>query len=116
MFQVRAAAEAAKQSIVQARAKGQVLVNHDALVMTRTINDSLAQTHAHELWRCVQRHVRGDWGDVCPEDAEANDVSLADGSRLLSAYTVGGQKVWIITDARVEGHPTVTTVLSPSDY
>lgn len=116
MYQVQAAADAAKQALVLARAQGQVLVELEILVMTQGISDTLADTHARELLDCVQRHVQGDWGDVCPEDAEANDVSLADGSRLLSAYTVGGRKIWIITDARVEDHDTVTTILFPSEY
>lgn len=116
MYQVQAAAEAAKQVIVQARAKGQVLVKHDVLVMTQGINQELAPHYSAELWRCIQRHLRGDWGDVGPDDAEANDVSLADGSRLLSSYRVGGRKIWIITEARVEGYPTATSVLFPEEY
>ena len=30
----------------------------------------------------LNRHVRGDWGDVCEEDRQANDHALIDGSRL----------------------------------
>lgn len=48
----------------------------------------------------LTRHVRGDWGDVCQEDAEANEQSLKDGSRILSSYrTKLGEKLWIITEA-----------------
>ena len=28
---------------------------------------------------------RGDWGDLCDDDRQANDEALIDGSRLLSA-------------------------------
>lgn len=34
----------------------------------------------------VSKHVRGNWGDVCDEDAEANEQALADGSRIFSSY------------------------------
>jgi len=34
----------------------------------------------------LSRHVQGDWGEVCDDDKLANDQSLIDGSRLLSAY------------------------------
>jgi hypothetical protein len=48
----------------------------------------------------LQRHARGDWGEVCEEDRQANDQALLDGSRLLSAYRTSlGAKLWIITEA-----------------
>ena len=61
----------------------------------------------------LMRHVRGDWGDVCAEDAEANQQSLKDGSRLLSAYkTSKGVKLWIITEA----DRSSTCILLPEEY
>jgi hypothetical protein len=43
----------------------------------------------------LQRHARGDWGEVCDEDRRLNDEALNDGSRLLSAYrTLLGEKLW----------------------
>ena len=35
----------------------------------------------------LQRHVRGDWGDLCDDDRQANDQALIDGSRILSTFT-----------------------------
>ncbi len=32
----------------------------------------------------LQRHLSGDWGDLCPEDIAENDFSLTNGYRLLS--------------------------------
>ena len=32
------------------------------------------------------RHARNDWGEVCPDDWQANDEALKYGTRLLSAY------------------------------
>lgn len=61
----------------------------------------------------LARHVRGDWGDVCDEDAEANEQSLKDGSRILSSYrTKLGEKLWIITEA----DRSSTACLLPSEY
>jgi hypothetical protein len=60
----------------------------------------------------LARHVTGDWGVLDPEDTAANNAAVVDGSRLLSAYEVGEEKVWIIT----EWDRSVTTLLLPSDY
>lgn len=64
------------------------------------------------------RHQRGDWGIVDDEDKAANDQSLIDGSRILSAYrTSKGEKIWIITEAVDEGgHRAATTILLPDEY
>jgi hypothetical protein len=66
----------------------------------------------------LQRHARGDWGDVCPEDRQANDQALIDGSRILSAYrTLLGEQVWAITEAVDDaGKRSATTILLPSEY
>lgn len=61
---------------------------------------------------CIERHRGGDWGEVCQEDRNANDAAARDGERLLSAYTVGSRKIWIIT----EWDRSVTTVLFPDEY
>jgi hypothetical protein len=46
------------------------------------------------------RHAAGDWGDMEPEDRQANDDAIAEGTRLLSAYHLDtGTKIWIITEA-----------------
>lgn len=59
------------------------------------------------------RHACGDWGEVCAEDREENDLSLREGFRLLSVYLLpDGVKIWIITEA----DRTATTILLPSDY
>jgi hypothetical protein len=66
----------------------------------------------------LKRHVAGDWGDVCEEDKAANEASLNDGSRLLSAYrTTKGVKIWIITEACDDsGNRAATTLLKPEEY
>ena len=66
----------------------------------------------------LSRHVRGDWGEVDDEDKQANDQSLVDGSRLLSAYrTLKNERLWIITEAADDdGHRVATTCLKPEEY
>lgn len=60
----------------------------------------------------INRHVRGDWGDVDAEDWQRNDASIAEGSRIVSAYQTAAGRIWIITEA----DRAVTTVLLPREY
>jgi hypothetical protein len=60
----------------------------------------------------LRRHAAGDWGELPPEDACENELSLKEGFRLLSAYGTGEKRFWIITEA----DSSVTTVLMPDDY
>jgi hypothetical protein len=62
--------------------------------------------------RSIQRHASGDWGDVCDEDKKLNDLAVDGECRILSAYTVDGAKLWVIT----EWDRSVTTVLFPEEY
>lgn len=66
------------------------------------------------LWELLSRHVQGDWGDVCPDDAALNDEAVTDGSRILSAYTLPktGERVWIISEA----DRSSTCCLRPDEY
>ncbi len=61
----------------------------------------------------LERHLNGDWGDLCEEDKQANAEALEEGLRLLSAYRLeDGTKIWIITEA----DRTSSCVLLPSEY
>ena len=60
----------------------------------------------------IAKHVSGNWGDLCDEDRELNDAALKEQSRLFSAYTVGNEKIWLITEA----DRSSTTLLLPSEY
>jgi len=66
----------------------------------------------------LDRHVRGDWGQLCDEDRALNEEAIQDGSRILSAYvTRAGEKIWIITEAADDrGHRAATTILLPDEY
>jgi hypothetical protein len=61
----------------------------------------------------LSRHAAGDWGDVDADDWRANDQSLTDGTRLVSAYrTIRGEKLWVITEC----DRSATTLLLPDEY
>jgi hypothetical protein len=68
----------------------------------------------------LDRHRRGEWGDLTEGDRLLNDAALLDGSRIFSGYTVEGLpggKVWVITEAADDdGERVATTVLLPSEY
>ena len=63
-----------------------------------------------EVINSIMRHRRGDWGDVCTDDAASNEEAIVDGERIVSVY--GETKFYIITEA----DRSVTTVLMPEDY
>lgn len=79
------------------------------LLITRNAQELLT---GEEIGHAIARHMSGDWGDVPPEDREANEEALVQGFRLLSVYGEGDRRFWIITEA----DRSVTTVLLPSDY
>ena len=61
----------------------------------------------------LARHLSGDWGDLGEEDRRANDIAIAEGTRLLSAYRLDtGTKIWIITEA----DRSSTCILLPEEY
>ena len=79
-------------------------------VITRGALDTLRE---EDVRAGMARHTGGDWGDLCPDDKQANDDALRVGARLLSAYhTDKGRKFWIITEA----DRSVTTFLLPEEY
>src|SRR5579872_2508976 len=80
------------------------------IVATR---NAVATIPNEEILNALQRHGRGDWGTLDPEDWNENERSLVTGDRLLSAYySTQNIKFWIIT----ESDRSVTTVLLPEDY
>lgn len=87
------------------------------LISTGTALDEVekAGQTVHEF---LARHIQGDWGTVCPDDAAANENSIRDGSRILSAYLLRtGVKIWLITEAADDrGQRAATTCLLPQEY
>jgi|SRR5215831_7340447 len=88
--------------ILQAAVLGRIYITVGA-------DDALYAAHQSEN-EFLNRHMRGDWGDVCAEDKASN----GDGSGYcMSVYrTRLGKRLWIIT----EYDHSVTTVLLPEEY
>ncbi|MFC2047930.1 hypothetical protein ACFLSK_00665 [Chloroflexota bacterium] len=92
-----------------------VAINMGRLLMTRGVNDLVAEDEAFAkfVMSSLTRHRRGDWGNLTDEDKQENELSLKAGYRLLSAYEVKGlPKIWIITEA----DRSATTILFPDEY
>ena len=90
---------------------GQIVATPGALEALQRNN-----TAAREYLR---RHAMGDWGIVCDEDGQLNDQAVEDGSRILSGYLLPDEtKLWIITEAAVDGQRTrpSTSLLLPEEY
>ncbi|TWT62839.1 hypothetical protein [Rubinisphaera italica] len=83
---------------------GKVVATHGAL-------DLLSKSEIPSF-QLLSKHVSGDWGALTEEDKEANDHALAHGDRILSSYAVGGNKVWVITEA----DRSSTCILLPEEY
>lgn len=58
------------------------------------------------------RHLQGDWGDLDHADQKANVDALTNGGRLLSAYVVAGERIYVITEADRAG----TTLMLVNEY
>ena len=61
----------------------------------------------------LERHLKGDWGELDEHDVRENELSLESGWRILSCYRLrNGTRIWIITEA----DRSVTTLLLPEEY
>jgi hypothetical protein len=96
------------------------IFNPGQLVATRGVYDLACEDSdfAEFIQKSLNRHVKGDWGDVDKEDQKANNYALKHGTRLLSAYNDarfpknGIATIWLITEA----DRSTTTVLFPDEY
>lgn len=82
-----------------------------AIVATPGALDALDR-HAINASDLLRRHQHGDWGELSAEDAALNDRAVVEGTRVLSCYPIGRERLWIITEA----DRSVTTLLLPSEY
>ncbi len=84
---------------------GQIVATPGALDLLRESGESPALF--------VNRHVQGDFGEMCDEDRALNNEAIANGSRILSAYkTAKGERFWVITEA----DRSSTCLLRPDEY
>jgi hypothetical protein len=98
---------------------GQVVATPDALALLQATKSSAALL--------LNRHIHGDFGDLCKSDLEENRIALKHGLRVMSVYRLVERAVfkatpptdrskldtvWIVTEA----DRSVTTILCPHNY
>lgn len=84
------------------------------IVMTRRISDLVSKNEkfSKDIIKALGRYISKDWGELCQDDKEANDLALKTNDRLLAAYNTVGGKIYIIT----EWDRSYTTILFPDEY
>ena len=61
----------------------------------------------------LSRHESGIWGEIDEHDRKENELSLENGFRLMSVYSLStGVKLWVITEA----DRSSTCILLPEEY
>lgn len=87
------------------------------VVATQGAIEALAESQQDGAF-FLDKHVRGDWGEVDADDQKANDQALLDGSRLLSSYrTLRGVELWVLTEAvGDDGRRASTCLTTPGEY
>ena len=84
---------------------GQLVATPGALKAIEASGDS--------LFTYLSRHQSGDWGEVDEHDRKENELSLEQGFRLMSVYSLStGVKIWVITEA----DRSSTCILLPEEY
>lgn len=68
------------------------------IVSTPAVLDHLAR-HAVFPAALLSLHQHGNWGNVDPEDARANDRAVLSGARVVGSHAVAGAVIWIVTAA-----------------
>jgi hypothetical protein len=98
---------------VTTKVKTTIVVQNFPLGYVCATPGAIDEISVFDQMTALQRHARGDWGELDPEDWAENELSLKEGFRLLSAYhSTQGVKFWIITEA----DRSATTILLPSEY
>jgi len=90
-----------------------------SIVITRGVNSRIADdiNFTKFVLKSIRRHLKCDWGDLCLEDKECNDLALSDKEypeRLFAAYEFNGKtdRIYIIT----EWDRSYTTIMFPDEY
>ena len=82
------------------------------VVATPGALEVLAKTGT-QPWSLLSRHVSADFGtELDAEDVQANHDAIREGERVLSLYTVGGVRLYVITEA----DRSSSTILRADEY
>ena len=73
----------------------------------------IERVNESDLFDSFLRHIGGDWGELCDQDRQANDLACQVGARITSRYSDRNHTwFWIITEA----DRSATTLLLPNEY
>ena len=86
------------------------------VVATPGALDALGEAGVSAL-ALLRRHQEGDFGELDAEDRQRNWEVIETGARLLSSYSIGSARIWVITEAADDGglRPS-TCLLLPQEY
>lgn len=65
-----------------------------------------------QMFHLLDKHITGDFGDLCDEDKMTNIMAIRYGERILSRYELFGDVFYVITEA----DRSCTTILLASEY
>lgn len=85
------------------------------VAITSAAQKILAKQDGDVVWQTailLARHHSGDWGDLSPEEWDANEFALENGTRLMSVYGKGDEMVYVVTEA----NRSLTTIMTPQDF
>jgi len=88
------------------------------VIVTSGINKHLISIEFQEfIHKCLNRHKRNDYGEMCEDDILINDIATVEGGRIFSSYhiidaNIKENKIWIITSSDRK----CTTVMFPHEY
>ncbi len=97
------------------RMENKKVIEHGNIVFTRGVqNNCLSDKEFFKfVLKSLEKHLLGDWGEMCLEDIRENDYSLENNFRVFSSYEHDSHsKIYIVT----ERDRSLTTVLFPSEY
>lgn len=94
--------------------------NMGEVIVTSTIHMYIQtnNTFALEINKALNQYSQKDWGNLCDEDKEANEMALRhpEDLYLLGAYETSEGKIYIITNRKSEkAGDNVTTICFPEE-
>lgn len=87
------------------------------LYFTRGINHAISEhiTFSRFIVKSLERYGMDDWGEMCEEDKEMNDLSVQhNDGRVVARYKHSNRDIYIITD--IQGEERNTTILFCDEY
>lgn len=87
------------------------------LYFTKGINHAIDEriTFSRFIVKSLVKYGMNDWGDICEEDKEMNDLSVQNNDgRVVARYKHSNRDIYIITD--IQGDDWNTTVLFCDEY